>query len=134
MGNVCHRWRGRVAFSDTDASGRVHFSRVLGYVECAEHEFLEGCGIGVYDKEAGGWPRVNISCDYKEALAFRDEVEVVLRVEKLGRSSVRWGFEIFKDEGVVVASGEMVTVRVEGAGAAVAIPAEERKVLEGGDE
>ena len=35
----------RVAFADTDASGRVHFTAILRYVEDAEHAYLAEKGI-----------------------------------------------------------------------------------------
>ena len=36
--------RVRVAFPDTDASGRIHFTAMLRYFESAEIEFLRSFG------------------------------------------------------------------------------------------
>ena len=42
MSDFIHRVR--VAFVDTDASGRIHFTAMLRYFEAAEQEFLRSLG------------------------------------------------------------------------------------------
>ncbi len=131
MQSVRHRFTCEVPFSDTDASGRVHFSRILGYVERAEHDFLKQVGIEVFAEESGGWPRVRVSCDYKNPLYFQDRIEVKLALKRVGSSSLGWEFEITKGGSETVACGEMVTVKVDKEGSPSALTVEEREVLEG---
>lgn len=131
MENICHRYVCEVAFADTDASGWVHFSKILHYPERAEHDFLEKCGLLVFDRSQGGWPRVRVVCDYARPLRFRDQITVELGVGKVGSGSVMWLFRVLGVDGKVAASGEMVTARVNGEGKPVRLSDGERAVLEG---
>ncbi len=131
MEKIRHRSACEIGFSDTDASGRAHFSRILVFVERAEHDFLQRAGLDVISPGGGGWPRVRVSCDYKLPLVFGDRIEVALASKKVGRSSLTWEFEIYKAGAEVAASGEMVTVKVDREGSPVAFTEAERSILEG---
>lgn len=48
MDQPAYRHLSEVAFADTDASGLAHFSKMLCYVEIAEHAFLASIGIPVF--------------------------------------------------------------------------------------
>lgn len=133
MKGVCHRYPREVAFSETDASGWVHFAKILTYAEEAEHDYLRRCGIRVFDREQGGWPRVRVACDYRLPLRFQDRIEVRLTLGKIGNSSVEWKFEIANADGGVAASGEMVAVNVDSSGKPEPLSALERQLLEGGE-
>lgn len=100
----------RVAFADTDASGRAHFTAILRYVEEAEHAFFAERGMAVFS-EHYGWPRVHVDCDYRAPLAFGDQVEVLLVVQVVGKTSVKYTFAIKKAD-QFCAEGSMVIVRV----------------------
>ena len=108
--------RRRVEFRDTDAAGIVHFSAFFLWMESAEHELLRSCGVHVVDAGAGGpgvdasWPRVSAACDYVSAVRFGDEIDVAVSVEKLGTTSITYGFA-FTHAGVPVAKGRVVAVR-----------------------
>jgi acyl-CoA thioesterase FadM len=101
-----------VSFSDTDASGRVHFTAILRYVEDAEHLFFASLGIAVIGGNHG-WPRVHIDCDYRAPLTFGDEVQIRLVVQVVGKSSVKYTFAVKKFD-QLCAEGSMVIVRVDG--------------------
>jgi len=106
--------RRRVEFRDTDAAGIVHFSAFLLWMESAEHELLRAAGLRVIDRGPDGidasWPRVSVSCDFSGPIRFGDEVDVAVSVEKVGRTSVTYGFA-FTHEGRAVARGRVVAVR-----------------------
>lgn len=107
----------RVRFSETDASGRVHFTQILKWAEDAEHEFLEKAGIVVFanDGSDSGWPRAKVSCDYRVPLVFGDEVEVEIVLQEARRTSLCWSFEVRKlsSESLTAATGEIVTVWIQ---------------------
>ena len=112
MKTACHRYQSEVSFADTDASGWAHFSKILTFVERAEHDLFSKLGIPVFDPANSGWPRARISCDYRSPLRFQDSFEVGLKLSKLGASSLNWQFEIFNSDGALIAEGEMVSVKV----------------------
>ena len=109
----------------------MHFSKVFTHVERAEHDLLKSLGMVVFEVGVGGWPRVRVCCDYRSPLRLGDVFEVGLCLEKLGSRSVVWRFVISKDGEELCAEGEMVCVRVDGSGRAVALSDEERGKLEG---
>ena len=108
-----YRHHREVAFADTDAGGWVHFPNILRYVEEAEHAFLKSRGVTVFDRALGGWPRVNVHCDFAKPLQFGDRVEVQLAIGQIGNTSVTWKFEIQNEAGECAARGGMTTVRVD---------------------
>lgn len=99
----------RVAFSETDASGRVHFTSMLKWAEDAEHQFLREKEVAVFSATAG-WPRVNVSCDYKRALAVDELVSVEIQLAEIRNSSLVWSFQVFNESGEQAAVGQFVTV------------------------
>jgi acyl-CoA thioester hydrolase len=115
MDRPCHVHASQVAFGDTDCSGWLHFPQIFRHVEEAEHAFLRGRGIVVFDRELGGWPRVHVSCDFKSPLRFGDAIEIQLGIERIGAAALHWVFEVWKD-GDRCAAGKMTTVRVDGNG------------------
>jgi len=124
---MAYLYQRRVAFADTDAAGMVHFSRLLCYVEEAEHTLLGELGIPLMD--GGGWPRVHVDCDYFAPLGPGDDVEVILIPDMVGSSSIHWSFNILRD-GRDVAKGSMKAVRVNADGKPVELSSDWRKNLE----
>lgn len=116
-----------VSFSDTDAAGVVHFSRILCYVEEAEHALLKRLEIPLF--EGGGWPRVDVHCSYHAPIMPDDTIEVVISPEQLGRSSILWKFEITRS-GDLCASGSVKTARVNAEGKSIQLDHSWREKLE----
>ena len=52
-----------IPFQDTDMAGVVHYTKILGYAELAEHAYLADLGIEVISNK-GGLPKVHVECDY----------------------------------------------------------------------
>ena len=129
MEKIRYRQLSEVAFSDTDASGCTHFSKILSYVENAEHGFFSSIGIPVFDPAQGGWPRAHVRCDYRRPLRFQDTFEVRLSLSKVGTTSIHWQFEIVKSDTTLAAEGEMVSVKVDSTGTPFAITEAERTKL-----
>jgi acyl-CoA thioester hydrolase len=112
----------RVPFSDVDLSTRVHFTAMLRYMEAAEHELMRSIGFPFTDLfEQFVAPRVHVSCDYRAALHYDDQVAVEAYVEKVGRTSWTMGFimrslqasQDANEEGTLVAEGRMTVVLVD---------------------
>lgn len=126
-----HRHGLEVAFGDTDASGWMHFPNVFRYFELAEHAFLKSHGLLIFDREHGGWPRVNVTCDFNWPMLAGDRIEVQLAVGRVGNTSVTWKFEIVNAAMNVAAAGTVTTVRVDGSGRPQPISDAERAALTG---
>jgi acyl-CoA thioester hydrolase len=108
-----HRITARVRFTDTDASGRIHFASVFRWVEEAELELFRGRGIDLADVIP--YPRRAIHCEYLRMLRFDDELELIIDVERIGMSSITFQWRAEKD-GVVSFRGGHTIVRVDDTG------------------
>ena len=102
----------RVAWVDTDAGGRIHFTAALRYAEAAETAVLRRLDL------LSGWgnyPRRRVEADYRAVLRFEDEVDVRIRPERVGHTSITWTWEITRDSEVCV-EGRHVAVNVDETG------------------
>ena len=122
-----HVERTRVAWVDTDAGGRIHFTAVFRYAEAAETGLARRLGLL---EGWGSYPRRRVEAEYLKVLRFEDEVEVRLRVERVGRTSITYAWEILED-GEVCVTGGHVAVHVDEEGRAAPVPDRVRAALGG---
>jgi acyl-CoA thioester hydrolase len=104
--------RRKVEFSDTDMAGIVHFSRLIVFMENAEHAFFEALDASVSMEHDGvhlGWPRVAVEAQFKAPARFNEYVDITVRVLKKGTRSMTYGFEI-RVEDRLVGTGKMTSV------------------------
>lgn len=99
----------RVEWYDTDASGHQHHSAIVRWVEAAEAELLRTHGV---EWLFGRSPRVRHEVNYRARLWFGDPVRITIRVANLGRTSLRYEFEVHGPTGVA-ADGALVIVHAE---------------------
>jgi acyl-CoA thioester hydrolase len=99
----------RIQWADTDASGWYHNTAALRLIEEAENVLMDR--LGILHDVISRVPRVHISIDFRRVLRFWDEVEVAIRVEDVGDSSITYGFEM-RHDGAVTAHGKAVAVLV----------------------
>lgn len=88
--------RFRANFAQTDASGVVHYARVLSYFEQLEEEF--------FLKRKYGWPqqfqdgiclaRRELRCTYHSPIKHGDELSGIMRVSEVGKSHAKYEFNI----------------------------------------
>ena len=91
--------RRQIEFVETDMAGIMHFSNFFRLMEQTEHAFFRSLGGSVHEKKDGvtiGWPRVEAHCEFLKPLRFEDEVEIVLRIEKIRDRSMRLRFDFYK--------------------------------------
>ena len=88
----------RVEFADTDMAGIAHFANFFRWMEAAEVDFLRARGISVtmpWEGQRLGFPRVAASCAFARPVRFLDEIDITVRVQRIGRKSVSYSFEFF---------------------------------------
>ena len=130
--------RRRVQFAETDMAGVLHFSNYYRYMEEIEHAFWRSLDLTVYLRDAEphlSWPRVATGCEYFSPLHFEDEVDLALRVTKVGQKSLSYEVE-FRCSGKRCATGRVTAVccmTKPGSFAPTPIPAAIRAKLDGGD-
>src|SRR5712691_11806071 len=78
----------RVPFHDVDSTGRIHFTAMFRYMEIAEHELRRSMGFPQATSfPETVFPRVRVTCDFRGAIRYDDELTIEARVERVGRSS-----------------------------------------------
>jgi YbgC/YbaW family acyl-CoA thioester hydrolase len=101
------RYARRVQFAETDQAGIVHFSWYFRYMEEAEHALWRAAGLSIADPDrAVVFPRVAASCEYLAPLRFEEEFEVEVRIDAIGRRSIRYGCTLLRGE-TRIATGSM---------------------------
>jgi acyl-CoA thioester hydrolase len=123
-GPTSHLYRGRVTWVDTDAGGRIHFTAAFRWAEAAEHDLLRSLGHRFH----GGFPRVDVQATYRDVLRFDDEFDLALGVDKVGKTSVSYTWQI-RSHGLLAIEGRHSAVYVGDGEHPEPLPAELRAQL-----
>ena len=121
-----HSERVRVAWIDTDAGGRIHFTAAFRWAELAEFGLYRT--LGLLEEDAADYPRRRVEAEYLRVLVFDDEVEIRIRVDRVGRTSIRFVWEGVHD-GEVAIAGAHTIVHVDEKGRPAPIGDRERALL-----
>src|SRR5437660_431211 len=101
-----------IQFAETDLAGIAHFANFFRWMEEVEHAFFRSVGLSVsmqHDNIHVGWPRVATQCDFFGPVRFEDEIELKLRVQRVGEKSFTYQVE-FLHNGRRVALGTTTSV------------------------
>jgi YbgC/YbaW family acyl-CoA thioester hydrolase len=113
-----HTVRMRVNWVDTDASGLIHYTAALRYFEVPEHALMRE----LFGDRGFSLPRVHVEADYQAALRYPDEFDCTARIAGVGRTSIRWEYEIVRTDGVRAIAGRIVAVAVGEDGQPMVVP------------
>jgi acyl-CoA thioester hydrolase len=94
-------WNVRVYYEDTDAGGIVYYANYLKFFERARTEWMRALGIGqqVLLEEHGAMFVVkDASADYHAPAKLDDTLRLTLAVEKIGRASVSFLQQAWRDD------------------------------------
>lgn len=111
-----HQHTQRLSYADTDPAGIVYYATWFPRMEALQTEWFFLCGLRQDTLlERFGWWTVSraAQCEYLQAARLFDEITIELRVGKIGTSSVRFDFEMWRradDTLVAKASNWVVTV------------------------
>jgi len=106
--------RTRVGFSDTDAQGIVYYGRYNPYFDLARVEYLRSLGLLQRRGEAGAFVMRANDVEYFAPAVFDDEIEVCVRVSRLGRTSVTFAFAAHRiPDGVLMVTAHQTLVYVD---------------------
>ncbi len=121
----------RLRWADADAAGRLHFPRIFEIVEEAEGELMRSVGWP-FDlrRREYDFPRVHLECNFKRILELDAPFRLLFTVGKLGRTSIRYDYQVFDAGGELAVDGTMTVVVMQG-GSPVEIPPHLRAALGG---
>src|SRR5204863_9583353 len=87
----------RLRWADSDAAGRLHFPRIFELVEEAESELVRRIKWPMNRSCGYDFPRVHVECNFVRVIDLDAPFRLVLSVDKLGRTSIRYAFKVFVD-------------------------------------
>ena len=119
----------RLRWADADAAGRLHFPRIFEIVEEAESELVRAIKWPMNRSMGYDFPRVHLECKFLRVLALDDPFSLRLAVGKLGRTSIRYDYQVVKGDGELAIEGTMTIVVVQN-GKPAEIPESLRAALE----
>jgi len=99
----------RVGFSDTDAQGVVYYGRYMPYFDLARTEYHRQLGrvsLGNVD-----FAMRALSVEYEAGAQFDDLLEIFVRVERVGRTSITYDHAAYRiDDDVLMATAQATLV------------------------
>ena len=96
---------GVVAWSDTDASGWIHFTAPQRWIENAEHALSRAIDPAV---NVGSFPRRELHITFQRPLRAGDAFVVELSPARVGNTSISYEWRILKDGAVCIEGGHTV--------------------------
>jgi len=110
--------RTRVGFSDTDAQGIVYYGRYFPYIDLARVEYHRKLGLLGIEIGEPGVEFVTRACtiEYEAPAVFDDELEVFIRVARIGRTSATYEAAVYRardDVLMVTATQTLVLVDLD---------------------
>ena len=125
--------RTRVGFSDTDAQGIVYYGRYLPYMDLARVEYHRFLGLLGLDIGEPGVEFVMRACtiEYHAPAVFDDEIEVLVRVQRIGTTSATYEFAAHRarDERLLVTATQTLVLVDLDQRRPVSIPDEFRETI-----
>jgi acyl-CoA thioester hydrolase len=104
----------RVRYSEVDAQAVVFNAHYLTYFDTSITEYFRALGydyLGEATRTGNDFHIVRSVVEYKAPIRFDEEIDVCVRVEKIGRSSLSLALAIFlKETEELRATGEVVWV------------------------
>ncbi len=107
-------WPLRVYYEDTDAGGIVFYANYLKFFERARTEWLRACGIDqrvLAESDGVLFVVKRTALEYSAPARLDDLIHVVSRIERIGRASVDFHQEAWRD-GILLASGDIKVASV----------------------
>jgi acyl-CoA thioester hydrolase len=118
----------RLRWADADAAGRLHFPRIFEIVEEAESELVRRIEWPMNRSKGYDFPRVHLECQFRRVLALDSAFRLRLTVDKLGKTSIRYLYQVFDADEELAIEGTMTIVVLQN-GKPTEIPSSLRAAL-----
>ncbi len=100
----------RLRWADADAAGRLHFPRIFEIVEEAESELVRSIAWPMNRSMGYDFPRAHIECRFLRVITLDSPFRLRLAVGKLGRTSIRYDYQVFDADDELAVEGTMTVV------------------------
>src|ERR1044072_6560281 len=103
----------RLRLADADAAGRLHFPRIFELIEEAESEMVRQIGWPMNRTMGHDFPRAHIDCRFIRVSSLDDPFRLRLAVGKLGRTSIRYDYQVIDGDAELAIEGTMTIVVIK---------------------
>ena len=103
----------RVGFSDTDAQGIVYYGRYMPYFDLARVEYLRALDLLRTDPQGEQFVARALQVEYLAPARFDDELEIDVRIARIGTSSVTFEWAAYLQSEVLAAKAAQTVVLVD---------------------
>src|SRR5438128_2369315 len=117
--------RVKVRYAETDQMGVAYYANYFVWFEVGRSQYCNDCGFSYRDmeRETGLFLIVaEASCRYKTPARYEDELIIQTRIAELTRRTLRFSYEIEREDGTAIASGETLHVLINGEGRPSSFP------------
>jgi acyl-CoA thioester hydrolase len=126
-----HTVRVRVRYGETDQMGVVYHPNYLLYFETGRTELLREAGLAYSELEKSGVFLVvtEASVTYRSAARYDEELQVLTRVDHVGKATIGFSYRVLGPSGALLAEGRTVLASVDARKTPVRLPKTVAEVL-----
>ena len=127
-----HALKVRVRYGETDQMGVVYHANYLLYFEMGRTELLRAAGLPYAELEKKGvfLVVVEASCRYRAGARYDETLDVLTRVERIGKATASFAYEIRGADGRLCAEGRTELAAVDRSSRPLRLPEEVVRRLE----
>ena len=125
----------RVRWKECDIQGIAYYGSYIDFIDVAQAEYFRNLGILTHqanDRKVFDLAAVKVTLEYKSPARIDELIDIFLRVEKIGRTSIDKRSEIYRsDTDELLCSGQSVSVNFDSElGKSRDVPAEIRAIID----
>jgi len=135
LSNLVAQSQVRVRYAETDQMGVAYYANYFVWFEVGRSQLCNDCGFSYRDmeRETGLFMIVaEANCRYKTPARYEDDLIIRTRILELTRRTLRFGYEISRADGALVANGETLHVLINSEGRPSSFPEKYQSLLKGG--
>jgi len=134
VGSLISESRVRVRYAETDQMGVAYYANYLVWFEVGRSQYCHDCGFSYRDMERDSGLFMIVAearCRYKTPARYEDDLLVKTRATEISRRTLRFGYEIHRADGVLLATGETLHVLINAEGRPSSFPDKYLGLLKG---
>ncbi|HJZ69782.1 MAG TPA: thioesterase family protein [Blastocatellia bacterium] len=117
--------RAKVRYAETDQMGVAYYANYFIWFEVGRSQYCNDCGFSYRDmeRETGLFLIVaEASCRYKTPARYEDDLIIRTRIAELTRRTLRFSYEIEREDETAIATGETLHVLINAEGRPSSFP------------
>jgi acyl-CoA thioester hydrolase len=116
----------RVRYGETDQMGVVYHANYFLYFEMGRTDLLRAAGLPYAELEKSGvfLVVVEASCRYRAGARYDEMLDILTRIDRIGKATVVFAYEVRGEDGRLCAEGRTELAAVDASKRPLRLPAE----------